>query len=188
MGIRRRAASPRATSRPRPRRRRAGRAPAPTRLTEGARRASERGSRWAPRAGRKRRSLRGERGAWSVSRISVLELWGTIGRRVKARGAAPRAASSSPAPAAAASGCPPEVRMKKLLLQLDPDRNPSAFDRIVAYDAGADEVLSYGGVTAADVTPLVHGAIFTRGPADLKNTAVWVGGTDVATAEALFKA
>ena len=54
--------------------------------------------------------------------------------------------------------------MKKLLLQLDPDRHPSAFDRIVAYDAGADEVLSYGGVTAADVTSLVHGAIFTRGP------------------------
>jgi len=78
--------------------------------------------------------------------------------------------------------------MKKLLLQLDPDRNPSSFDRIVAYDAGADEVLSYGGVTAADVTPLVHGAIFTRGPADLKNTAVWVGGTDVAAAETLLAA
>jgi methylenetetrahydrofolate/methylenetetrahydromethanopterin dehydrogenase (NADP+) len=78
--------------------------------------------------------------------------------------------------------------MKKLLLQLDPDRHPSAFDRIVAHDAGADEVLSYGGVTTADVTPLVHGAIFTRGPADLRNTAVWVGGTDVATAEALFAA
>jgi methylenetetrahydrofolate/methylenetetrahydromethanopterin dehydrogenase (NADP+) len=78
--------------------------------------------------------------------------------------------------------------MKKLLLQLDPDRNPSAFDRIVAYDAGADEVLSYGGVTASDVTPLVHGAIFTRGPADLRHTAVWVGGTDVGAAEALFTA
>ena len=78
--------------------------------------------------------------------------------------------------------------MKKLLLQLDPDRHPSAFDRIVAYDAGADEVLSYGGVTAADVTPLVHGAIFTRGPADLRHTAVWVGGTDVGAAEALFAA
>jgi hypothetical protein len=76
--------------------------------------------------------------------------------------------------------------MKKLLLQLDPDRNPSAFDRIVAYDAGADEVLSYGGVTPADVVPLVHGAIFTRGPADLRNTAVWIGGTDVSAAEALF--
>ena len=45
-----------------------------------------------------------------------------------------------------------EVGMKKLLLQLDPDRHPSAFDRIVAYDAGADEVLSYSGVTATDVT------------------------------------
>jgi hypothetical protein len=81
-----------------------------------------------------------------------------------------------------------EVRMKKLLLQLDPDRNPSAFDQIVAYDAGADEVLSYGGVTATDVVPLVHGAIFTRGLADLRNTAVWVGGTDVSSAEALFAA
>jgi hypothetical protein len=78
--------------------------------------------------------------------------------------------------------------MKKLLLQLDPDRHPSAFDRIVAYDAGADDVLSYGGVTASEVTPLVHGAIFTRGPADLRNTAVWVGGTVVASAEALFEA
>jgi methylenetetrahydrofolate/methylenetetrahydromethanopterin dehydrogenase (NADP+) len=76
--------------------------------------------------------------------------------------------------------------MKKLLLQLDPDRNPSAFDRIVAYDAGADEVLSYGGVTAADVMPLIHGAIFTRGPADLRHTAVWVGGSDVSAAETVF--
>jgi hypothetical protein len=78
--------------------------------------------------------------------------------------------------------------MKKLLLQLDPDRHPSVFDRVVAYDAGADEVLSYGGVAAADVTALVHGAMFTRGPADLRNTAVWVGGTDVGTSEAIFAA
>src|SRR5262249_9637006 len=76
--------------------------------------------------------------------------------------------------------------MKKLLLQLDPDRNPSAFDRIVAYDAGADEVLSYGGGTAADPAPPIHGAMFARGPADLRPTAVWVGGSDVSTAEALF--
>ena len=78
--------------------------------------------------------------------------------------------------------------MKKLLLQLDPDPHPSAFDRIVAHDAGADDVLSYGGVAEKDVTALVHGAIFTRGPAELKHTAVWVGGTDVARAEALFAA
>jgi hypothetical protein len=75
--------------------------------------------------------------------------------------------------------------MKKVLLQLDPDRHPSAFDRIVAYDAGTDEVLSYGGVVATEVAPLVHGAIFTRGPVELRNTAVWVGGTDVSAAETL---
>ena len=38
--------------------------------------------------------------------------------------------------------------MKKLLLHLDTSPAPSVFDRVVAYDAGADEVLSYGGVTA----------------------------------------
>jgi hypothetical protein len=78
--------------------------------------------------------------------------------------------------------------MKKVLLQLDSDKHPSAFDRIVAYDAGADEVLSYGGVTPAEVAPLVHGAIFTRGPADLRHTAVWIGGSDVAAGEALLEA
>ncbi len=67
--------------------------------------------------------------------------------------------------------------MRRLLVQLDGDRLPSAFDRIVAYDAGAEEVLSYGAVAETDVQGLVHGAIFTRGPKDLKNTALFVGGS-----------
>jgi hypothetical protein len=78
--------------------------------------------------------------------------------------------------------------VQKVLLQLDSDRHPSAFDRIVALDAGADHVLSYGGVAASEVTALIHGALFTRGPADLRHTAVWVGGTDVVAAEALTEA
>ena len=78
--------------------------------------------------------------------------------------------------------------MKNLLLQLESDKHPSAFDRIVAYDAGADEVLSYGGVGPADVAPLVHGAIFTRGPGDLRHTAIWIGGSDVALGEELQEA
>jgi hypothetical protein len=78
--------------------------------------------------------------------------------------------------------------MRRLLVQLDADRLPSAFDRIVAYDAGADEVLSYGGVTEADVRGLVHGTIFTRGPKDLKNTALFVGGSAVTAAEGLLQA
>ncbi len=76
--------------------------------------------------------------------------------------------------------------MKKLLIQLDSDKHPSSFDRIVPYDAGVDEVLSYGGVTVADVCGLVQGAFFTRGIADLKHTAVWIGGSDVAVGEQLL--
>jgi hypothetical protein len=36
------------------------------------------------------------------------------------------------------------------------------------------------------VRDLVHGAIFTRGPADLKRTALFIGGSDVAAGEALL--
>jgi hypothetical protein len=78
--------------------------------------------------------------------------------------------------------------MRKLLLQLDGDRLPSAFDRIVASDAGADDVLSYGAVAESDVRGLVHGAIFTRGPKDLKNTALFVGGSSLPLAERLSDA
>jgi len=78
--------------------------------------------------------------------------------------------------------------MKRLLLQLDPDRHPSSFDRIVALDAGVEHVLSYGGVAPNDVTPLVHGCLFTRGLPDLKHTAIWVGGSDVGAGEALAEA
>jgi hypothetical protein len=73
--------------------------------------------------------------------------------------------------------------MRKLLVQLDADRLPSAFDRIVALDAGADDVLSYAPVADADVRGLVHGAIFTRGPKDLKNTALFIGGSSMPVAE-----
>jgi hypothetical protein len=78
--------------------------------------------------------------------------------------------------------------MKKLLLQLDSDKHPSSFDRVVAYDAGVDEVMSYGAVRPEDVTPLVHGCLFTRGIPDLKSTAIWVGGSAVEAGEALTTA
>lgn len=78
--------------------------------------------------------------------------------------------------------------MRKLLVQLDSSRLPSVFDRVVAVDAGADEVLSYGGITEADVRDLIHGCIFTRGPKDLKNTAVFIGGADMTTGEQLLAA
>jgi hypothetical protein len=49
-------------------------------------------------------------------------------------------------------------------------------------------VLSYGGVTEAAVRDFVHGAIFTRGPKDLHNTAIFIGGTDMAAGERLLDA
>ena len=76
--------------------------------------------------------------------------------------------------------------MRKLLLQLDSSRLPSVFDQVVAYDAGADVVLSYGGVTEGDVRDLIHGCIFTRGPKDLQNTAVWIGGSNMTAGEQLL--
>jgi methylenetetrahydrofolate/methylenetetrahydromethanopterin dehydrogenase (NADP+) len=76
--------------------------------------------------------------------------------------------------------------VKKLLIQLDSSLHPSVFDRVVAFDGGADEVMGYGGITEDAVRDLVHGAIFTRGPKDLHNTAIFVGGTDMAVGERLL--
>lgn len=77
--------------------------------------------------------------------------------------------------------------MKNILIQLDTDPLPSTFDRVVAVDAGTEELFSYGGVTPENVEPLVHGAIFTRKPSDLTHTAIFVGGSHVAAGEALYK-
>lgn len=77
--------------------------------------------------------------------------------------------------------------MKKLLLQLDSDKFLSAFDCITAYDAGVDNVISYGGVALDDVRNIVYGAMFTRGAGELKNTAIFIGGSDVPIGEAMLK-
>jgi hypothetical protein len=77
--------------------------------------------------------------------------------------------------------------MKKILIQLDTDPVPSTFDRVVAVDAGVDELFSYGGVTPSNVEGLAHGAIFTRKPSDLMHTAIFIGGSHVASGEELLK-
>jgi hypothetical protein len=79
------------------------------------------------------------------------------------------------------------VDKRKILIQIDSDPQASVFDRVVAIDAGADEVFSYGGVKPEQVRDLVHGAIFTRGPGDLKSTALFIGGSDVAAGERLLQ-
>jgi hypothetical protein len=77
---------------------------------------------------------------------------------------------------------------KRILIQLDPDPHPSSFDSVVAVDSGVDQLLRYGDVQKSAITPLVHGAMFTRGGDDLRHTAIFIGGSNVGQAEELFDA
>jgi hypothetical protein len=78
--------------------------------------------------------------------------------------------------------------MRRILLQLDPDPQPSVFDAIVAVDAGVEHLLRHGGVEPQQVRDLVYGALFTRSPKELHHTAVFVGGASVLRGEELFAA
>ena len=80
----------------------------------------------------------------------------------------------------------PDMTRKKILLHLDTDNRASVFDAITAIDARVDHLLSHHDVTPQNVTEIVHGAIFTRGPDDLKSTAIFVGGSDVGFGEQVF--
>jgi methylenetetrahydrofolate/methylenetetrahydromethanopterin dehydrogenase (NADP+) len=78
------------------------------------------------------------------------------------------------------------VSKPRILLQLDTDDHTSVFDSVVAVDAGVEHLLRQRGVTPGNVRDQVHGAIFTRGPADLRQTAIFIGGSDVSAAEAVL--
>jgi methylenetetrahydrofolate/methylenetetrahydromethanopterin dehydrogenase (NADP+) len=75
----------------------------------------------------------------------------------------------------------------KILVQIDGDAHASVFDAVVAVDAGVDHLLQYHAVSVEQVRDLVHGAIFTRGVPDLRCTALFIGGSDVATGEAQLR-
>ena len=75
----------------------------------------------------------------------------------------------------------------KILVQLDSDAQPSVFDSVVAIDAGAEHLLRHGQVQIEQVRDLVYGAMFTRGVDNLKHTAIFVGGSNVADGEKLLK-
>ncbi len=78
--------------------------------------------------------------------------------------------------------------MKKILVQLDSDKLASVFDAITAYDAGVGHILQYGTVKPEQVRDLVYGAMFTRGGEDLRNSAVFIGGSEVTIGEEMLKA
>ncbi|MCA9120410.1 MAG: NAD(P)H-binding protein [Planctomycetaceae bacterium] len=76
----------------------------------------------------------------------------------------------------------------KILIQLDGDNQASVFDAVVGVDAGIDHLFQYHSVQVEQIRDLVHGAMFTRGPQDLHNTALFIGGSNVAHGERLLRA
>ena len=75
----------------------------------------------------------------------------------------------------------------RILIQLDTDAQASVFDAVVAIDAGAERLLQYANVKPEQVRDLVHGAMYTRGPQDLKNTAFFIGGSNVVHGEQVYR-
>ncbi len=75
----------------------------------------------------------------------------------------------------------------KILIQFDCDQHPSVFDSVVAIDSGVDHLLQYGQVEPVDVRELVYGAMFTRSDQSRKNTAIFIGGSKVNSAEQVLR-
>jgi hypothetical protein len=77
--------------------------------------------------------------------------------------------------------------MRKILLQLDSDPQPSVFDAVTALDSVDCVMLRHGAVTPENVVPLVHGCMFTRSPKELCDTAIFIGGSSVEEAGRILK-
>lgn len=79
------------------------------------------------------------------------------------------------------------MEKRRILIHVDTDPTASAFDAIVAIDAGVDHLLAYPAARPEQMPGIIQGAIFTRGLQDLKHTALFIGGRDVAAAQMLLK-
>lgn len=71
---------------------------------------------------------------------------------------------------------------RSILHMLDPMPNNSPFDVNMAVDAGFDVLMPYSNVKLDSVHGLTQDAIFSRGPAGVKKTALFIGGRDMGLA------
>ncbi|MEM9411999.1 MAG: methylene-tetrahydromethanopterin dehydrogenase N-terminal domain-containing protein [Planctomycetota bacterium] len=76
---------------------------------------------------------------------------------------------------------------QNILFQIDHDDHCSAFDSVVAIDSGVDHLLTFPQSTPIQMQSIIHGGIFTRGPSDLKHTAIFFGGSNVEKTTELFQ-
>ena len=79
------------------------------------------------------------------------------------------------------------MEKKYLLHMITPDKNLSAFDVNMAFDAGWT-AMPYLGVELDEVATIVQDTIFSRGPKALKRTGVFIGGRDMHLAMDMFNA
>ncbi|NOQ36685.1 MAG: methylenetetrahydromethanopterin dehydrogenase [Methylococcaceae bacterium] len=70
---------------------------------------------------------------------------------------------------------------------LDPMPNNSPFDVNMALDAGFDVLMPYSNVKLDSVYGLTQDAIFSRGPAGVKKTGLFIGGRDIGLAMDMIK-
>ncbi|MDO9104828.1 MAG: methylenetetrahydromethanopterin dehydrogenase [Methylovulum sp.] len=74
------------------------------------------------------------------------------------------------------------MEKRSILHMLDPMPNNSPFDVNMALDAGFDVLMPYSNVKLDSVYGLTQDAIFSRGPAGVKRTGLFIGGRDLGLA------
>jgi len=80
------------------------------------------------------------------------------------------------------------MEKRSILHMLDPMPNNSPFDVNMAMDAGFDVLMPYSNVKLDSVYGLTQDAIFSRSPAGVKRTAIFIGGRDLGLAVDMLNA
>lgn len=74
------------------------------------------------------------------------------------------------------------MEKRSIIHMFDPMPHNSPFDMNMAVDAGFEVLLPYSNVKPEEVNALVQDAIFSRGPAGVKRTGIFIGGRDIGVA------
>jgi len=77
---------------------------------------------------------------------------------------------------------------RSILHMFDPMPNNSPFDINMALDAGFDVLMPYSNVKLESIHNLTQDAIFSRSPAGIKKTALFIGGRDIGMAIDMLQA
>lgn len=79
------------------------------------------------------------------------------------------------------------MEKRSIIHMFDPSPHTSPFDINMAVDADFDVVMPYNNVKLEQINALVQDAIFSRGPAGVKLTGIFIGGRDIGLAMAMLE-